>query len=184
MGDCVPDRSVRRVPALRLAGPSGAGKTAFGVRLLAELRRRGHRVAALKHAARHAAPADVEGKDTSRYREVGADAVAGVFRDETVIWMPATGAALETLLEMLAPVADLVLVEGYNDADLPSLAISRRGGESRPAGPGRVLATVTDGAGAGVDGPCFAPEDVEGVAEFIERWLRETVGREGDASDA
>jgi molybdopterin-guanine dinucleotide biosynthesis protein B len=172
------------VPALRLAGPSGAGKTVFGARLLAELRRRGHRVAALKHAARHPAPADVEGKDTSRYREVGADAVAGVFRDETVIRMPASGAALETLLEMLAPVADLVLVEGYNDADLPSLAISRRGSESRPAGRGRVLATVSDGAGAGVDGPCFAPEDVEGVADLIERWLPETVGHEGAAGDA
>ena len=53
-------------------GHSNAGKTTFVEQLLAELTRRGRRVAAIKHA-HHAVELDTAGKDSWRYKQAGAE---------------------------------------------------------------------------------------------------------------
>lgn len=165
----------RRTPAVRLAGDSGAGKTSFGTRLVRELAGRGVRVAALKHAARHTAPPDRPGKDTQRYRESGAVAVAGMFSDETVIRLSPDALPLEAMLDVLATVADLIIVEGYHALPLPTISVAGASGESREA-PGETLARVGEAPvnlrPAADDVPCFAVDDVSGVADLLERWLR------------
>jgi molybdopterin-guanine dinucleotide biosynthesis protein B len=172
------------VPAIRLAGWSGSGKTWFGVRLVAELRERGLRVGVLKHAIRHPAPPDGSGKDTTRYREAGAAAVGGLFEDEAVIRLPSDAADLDGLLAMMAAAVDLVLIEGFHDADLPTVLIHRdeaaqRGDALRlPAG-GEVLAVVSDDRRV-EQNPRYASDDVSGVADLIERWL-EGAAASGDA---
>ncbi|MDP6604734.1 MAG: molybdopterin-guanine dinucleotide biosynthesis protein B [Dehalococcoidia bacterium] len=158
------------VPAIRLAGWSGAGKTWFGVRLVAELRERGLRVGVLKHAIRHPAPPDGTGKDTTRYREAGAAAVGGLFEDEAVLRLPSDAADLDSLLAITAPAVDLVLIEGFHDADLPTVLIHRNGTELRLPGHGEVLAVVSDDRRV-EQNPRYASDDVSGIADLIERWL-------------
>lgn len=164
----------RRPLVVRLAGDSGSGKTRFGTRLVRELTARGVRVAAVKHAARHTAPPDRPGKDTQRYRESGALAVAGIFRDETVIRLSPGALSLEAMLDVLAIAADLIIVEGYHELPLPTISVAGASGESRGA-TGETIARVGEGLGNGrptTDGvPCFSPDDVSDVADLLERLL-------------
>lgn len=166
------DERARRAPAIRLSGWSGSGKTVFGVRLVEELGRRGYRVGAIKHARKHPGPQDHEGKDTMRYREAGAVAVAGVFAQETVLRLPSTETALDELLVMLAGSVDLVIVEGYNEDDLPTIAVHRReqGRELRLPRRGALVAVVSDDPAA--PEPRYDAADIAGVGDAVERWLK------------
>jgi molybdopterin-guanine dinucleotide biosynthesis adapter protein len=97
---------------IQVVGRSGSGKTLTLVSAIGRLRRRGLRVAVLKHSHH---PMDLPGKDTSRLRRGGADLVL-FSSDRTVVigdWDPIR------LLPLL-PV-DVVLVEGYHGRRLSPL---------------------------------------------------------------
>ncbi len=119
---------------LRVVGPSDSGKTTLVERLVDRLDDRGS-VATIKHC-RTEPTVDTEGKDTARHRAAGADRTEGIVDDGS--WF-ATGAGrdLETALDDLAVEHDYVLVEGYGDADLPTVALAGRdhGGETVHAAP-------------------------------------------------
>ena len=170
------DERPRRAPAIRLPGGSNSGKTSFGVRLVEELGRRGYRVGVIKHASKHPAPPDHEGKDTLRYREAGAAAVVGVFAEETVLRLHATETALDELLGMLAGSVDLVIVEGYNEDDLPTIAVHRaeQGRELRLPDRGELVAIVSDDPAA--PEPHYETADIGGVCEAVEGWLKGLAG--------
>lgn len=108
---------------LGIAGPSDSGKTTLVERLVPQLRERGS-VATIKHL-RCRVRVDEEGKDTDRHRAAGAAATYGVMDDGS--WF-ATGEerSLAGLLERLAPDHDYVLVEGYSDAAIPTVALAGR----------------------------------------------------------
>lgn len=170
------DQGARQAPAIRLAGWSGAGKTSFGVRLVEELERRGYRVGVIKHARKHPGPQDQAGKDTTRYREAGAAAVGGVFEHDTVVRLPSQSTTLEDLLVMLAASVDLVIVEGYNEGDLPTIAVHRKqqGRELRLPARSELVAVVSDDPAA--PGPRYEPADVGAVSDAVERWLTDRDG--------
>ena len=63
------------VPIISIVGNSGAGKTTFLEKLIRELKRRGYRVAAIKHDI-HNFQMDHPGKDTYRLAEAGSELVA------------------------------------------------------------------------------------------------------------
>jgi molybdopterin-guanine dinucleotide biosynthesis adapter protein len=99
------------MPAMcQVVGPSGSGKTLTLERTIRRLRRRGLRVAVLKHSHHRLA---VEGKDTTRLRRSGSRVVLFA-SDECVLfsdWDPAELAAV-------LPV-DVVLVEGFHRRRFP-----------------------------------------------------------------
>ncbi len=170
------DERLRRAPAIRLTGWSNSGKTLFGVRLVEALGRRGYRVGVIKHATKHPAPPDHEGKDTQRYREAGAAAVGGVFAEETVLRLPATETPLDELLAMLAGSVDLVIVEGYNEDDLPTIAVHRaeQGPDLRLPDRGELVAIVSDDPDA--PEPRYEPTDIEGISDAVEGCLEGLAG--------
>jgi molybdopterin-guanine dinucleotide biosynthesis protein B len=59
------------IPILSVVGRSNAGKTTLIVKMIAELVRRGYRVATIKHN-RHGFEIDHEGKDSWRHKQAGA----------------------------------------------------------------------------------------------------------------
>lgn len=109
-----------------LCGWSGAGKTTLLVRLLPELRARGHSVSTIKHA-HHGFDIDKPGKDSHVHREAGASevlvassrrwALIHELRDETE-------PSLSDLLSRLAPV-HLVVVEGFKRDTHPKIEVHR-----------------------------------------------------------
>jgi len=170
----VPDdvRQPLPLPTLRVVGASGSGKTTLIAALIRELSARGYRVAALKHAAAHEAPPDCEGKDTQRFAAAGAAAVVGAFRDEVVVRLPASP-DLPTLAALVAPVADLLLVEGFHDEPIDAILVEGEGAAAREVGAGRVIAVVATSersppATASGAPPRYGAGDIAALAAAIE----------------
>jgi molybdopterin-guanine dinucleotide biosynthesis adapter protein len=164
------------IPLLGLTGRSQVGKTTFGVKLIAELTRRGYRVGAIKHSA-HEVSLDQAGKDTDLLAQAGAQAVAlaspgrlGAYMTEAVPSSPAEIAA------RLFPQMDVVLVEGFSGASLPRIGLLRRGvAEDLPTRKG-LIAVVTDmKCDLGVPGYGF--DQVAPVADLVETYIQRFRGR-------
>jgi molybdopterin-guanine dinucleotide biosynthesis adapter protein len=100
-----PETLTDRPRIIQVVGTSGSGKTLVVERCVRELKSRGLSVAVVKHS--HHSP-DLQGKDTARYAEAGADAVLFASR-ESFLRFQGAPASLVCLLPF-----DVVLVEGYS----------------------------------------------------------------------
>ena len=149
-------------------GHSNAGKTTFVEQLLAELTRRGRRVAAIKHA-HHAVELDTAGKDSWRYKQAGAVMSMLVTRDALQLVADATDRREpQQLAARFLGEADLVLAEGFSHAAGPKIEVLRRacGKPPRCQLEDGLIALVTDCEEAHPSMPHFALDDVAGVADF------------------
>lgn len=151
--------------ALSIVGLSGSGKTELICRLLDWLVRRGLKVAVLKHT--HHDDLGDQGKDTWRFRQAGARAVAlaapgllqvsHAFPEEPPLPM---------ILASLNPEVDLILVEGYKSGPLPKIVVLHPRSEKRLPDLTQVIALVgPESAAAAV--PVFQPDEVEAIGAFI-----------------
>lgn len=166
--------SGERPTAIGFVGPSGSGKTTLIERLLPELSRRGHRVGVVKHHG-HPIELDTEGKDTWRFRRAGALTTTLVGGDQLALFgAGATDVPLPTLLATFYRGCDLVLVEGFRAAALPSIVVARAPLPADWALPAAPIATATDPlelpierTGAFASLPRLHLDDVVGIAELI-----------------
>ncbi len=111
---------------LGLAGYSGSGKTTLLEKLIPLLVNYGLRVAVIKHT-HHDFDIDQPGKDSYRQRQAGAGQVMITSTRRCVLMQELRDQAEPTLQECCARLApcDLVLVEGYKQADIPKLEVHR-----------------------------------------------------------
>ncbi|MCF0142033.1 MAG: molybdopterin-guanine dinucleotide biosynthesis protein B, partial [Parasporobacterium sp.] len=126
-------------------GYSGSGKTTFIEKLVAELKSRGLKVAVIKHDA-HEFIIDKEGKDTYRYYENGADVVAIFSGTQTAIYGRVEqldpDKAINAFLDNFSPHIDIVIVEGWRDANVPKIGVSRLATGKGLSLPAETLAAV------------------------------------------
>ena len=156
---------------IALAGFSALRASGFVDDLIAALTIDGCTVSAIKRA-----PDDFDidqpGKWSHQRREAGCGEVMLVGAHRYAL-LHELGAApvppLAALLARLAPV-DVVLLEGFRNADVPTIAVVATGSEAaaRAAQDPRVVALVVPQP---VDSPLptFAPDDAAGLAGFIAR---------------
>ena len=157
-----------RIPALSIVGRSGSGKTTLLEKLIPELRRRGYRLAVVKHHHQPGLELDVPGKDTWRLARAGAEHVAIATPDQVM-----HRRRLEQELpleEVLADIrgVDLILTEGYKGGSIPKIEVHRD--EPQPvllSDPAELAAVVSDQP-LNVRVPQFDLEDVVGLANWIE----------------
>ncbi len=104
--------------------PSGTGKTTLVTQVISQLIDRGLDVAAVKHDA-HRIELDTEGKDSFRLRQAGAETL--LVGKNQLAWMSDDGEAppLASLVQLFFPRADLIIVEGYRSAGLPTVLVER-----------------------------------------------------------
>ena len=168
------------IPVISVVGKSNAGKTTFLVKLIAELKRRGYRVAVIKHNV-HDFEMDHPGKDTHRHFEAGADAViiasahklAMVKRLEEEV-------SVDEIIALAGPGYDLVLTEGYKRGRFPKIEVSRKDHSSELiSAEDELIAVVTDNEFA-LERPHFALDDAAGVADLIENTYLSGTGRPGE----
>ncbi|MDR7464254.1 MAG: molybdopterin-guanine dinucleotide biosynthesis protein B, partial [Armatimonadota bacterium] len=156
------------VPMVAVVGAKGAGKTFLIERLLPELRRRGYRVAAIKHDV-HGFEIDREGTDTWRFARAGADVVAIAGPGKVAVVRGIDGEASLRQVEELVGTADLILVEGYSREPVPKIEVRRAAVSSgRPGPAGPILAVVADVPGDG----SLGFEEIPALADLIERTLK------------
>lgn len=120
-----------KIPTIGVAGRKDSGKTAVVESMVRALRRKGYRVATVKHVNQKGFSLDTAGKDTWRYSQAGANPVVSVSDIETGILIKAGAKELSLgkLLHLL-PETDLLILEGFswltlNDKDVGKILCVR-----------------------------------------------------------
>ena len=154
---------------ISVIGRKNAGKTTLIVALAQQLIRRGHRVATLKHG-HHPVVADREGKDTWRYRQAGAYAVALAAPGLVQVTRNFPGEpSLQQALAILAGQADLIVVEGYKTGPLPKVAVL--GPEEREAPDYPNLIALVSDKPVNSPLPVFQRNQVDELAAWLHDYL-------------
>ncbi|CAG7650860.1 molybdopterin-guanine dinucleotide biosynthesis protein B [Paenibacillus allorhizosphaerae] len=155
------------------AGFSGSGKTTLIERLVPRLEAGGLSVAVIKHDG-HGHYKEVAGADSTRFIDAGASAVAVVSPHALHLYERSVS-TLHSLIEQWNGRYDLVLVEGFKREPFPKIAVFRSAQQAEVLAQlsERPLALVAKDAGHApeppVDIPVYDPDDIEGIACFIER---------------
>lgn len=154
-----------------IAGWKNSGKTTLTERLVAEFRRRGKRVATVKHA-HHDFDIDRIGTDSFRHRAAGAGEVAIVSGQRWALMHELGGSPEPTLDEVIAMLApcDIILIEGYKLEAHQKIEVRRVGArETRPLAGSipNVVAIAADHPVVGGHLPAFDLDDVASIADFI-----------------
>ena len=158
-------------PVVSFVGNSGVGKTTFLENLVPVLKRRGYRVAAVKHDV-HNFQIDYPGKDSYRLTAAGSDIVILSAGGKLALMetLPAER-TLEELVEMVADRVDIVLTEGYRGATAAKIEVSRHAqGTSLTASIEDLIALITDHP-FDLDLPQFGLDSFAAVADFLEGWF-------------
>lgn len=156
------------IPMVSIVGKSGSGKTTLLEKLIPELKRRGYRVATIKHDA-HQFEIDHPGKDSYRHFQSGSD--------WTVIASPAKIASvrrldaelsLDAIAETISGV-DLILTEGFNREARRRIEVSRRERSAELMGdPAGLLAVAADYP-VETAALVYDLNDARGLVDLIER---------------
>jgi len=156
---------------LSIVGTSDSGKTTLIARIIPILRRKGLKVAVVKHHAHGDFEIDKEGKDSWKIYNSGADILISSPVKMAFI-RRAENDNLDWIYERyLKGDYDLVLTEGFSRAGKDRIVVVDKAEKVEHFKHGRILAVVCDEP---VDGyPAFRRDDVEEIAEFIYRLVRE-----------
>lgn len=170
------ERAGVTTPVIALVGWKNSGKTTLAAKLIAELSRRGFRVAGVKHA-HHDADVDHEGTDSFRLRAAGANEVALITARRWAIMHELRGDDEPSLSETLARLspADIVIVEGYKREPVPKIEVRRLAAKQTDpmaAGDDNIVAVAADHAADGAGRPVFDIDDAPALADFITERLR------------
>lgn len=153
------------IPVVSFTAWSGTGKTTYLEKLIRELKRRGLRVAVLKHDA-HEFQIDKEGKDSWRFTQAGADVTLVASATHAAI-MENRPVSAEELVSRVSGV-DLILTEGYKHGAWPKIALRREAtGKDYPVPVEDCLALVTDCPREGEIRPQFPLDDPRPMADFL-----------------
>lgn len=157
---------------LCIVGKKKSGKTTFIEKLLPELKKLGLSVGAVKHDA-HSFEIDHEGKDSWRLKQGGAETVV-ISSPERVAVIKSVDRelSLTELGQQFFRDKDLLLAEGYFNADHPKIEVHRRDAHDRPLcdksnqNEKKLVAMVTD-RGVEADVPKYGLDDARDVAAMI-----------------
>ncbi len=107
--------------AVAFTGPSGSGKTSTILKIAQKLSQ-DHKVAVIKHDPSDKANFDVEGKDSWRFSQTGAEVVVASPKKTTYFLKQSMD--IERIIDALNPF-DFLLVEGLKTLPLPRIGIFR-----------------------------------------------------------
>lgn len=160
---------MKKIPIVSIVGYSGSGKTTLVEKMIPELKRRGWRVATIKHN-RHGFEIDREGKDSWRHRRAGASMTVLASPGKAAVMADLEGdLSLEELADRFIRDADVILAEGFKKNPHPKIEVYRRalGREFLSGGDAALLAVAGDDPG-GVTVPRFDLDDAAGLVDLIE----------------
>ena len=159
-------------PIISIVGKSEAGKTTLLENLIAELKRRGYKVAVIKHTNEDF-ELDKPGKDSWRLSQAGSEVVAISSPGRlAVIKQTEHDLSPRELSHLMRGDYDLILTEGFKEANTLKIEVHRKeqGGDLL-CPPQQLLALVTDEP-LGIDVPQFSKDEIQGLADLIEKKLQ------------
>ncbi|SMO46107.1 molybdopterin-guanine dinucleotide biosynthesis protein B [Balnearium lithotrophicum] len=122
------------VPVVSFIGYHNSGKTTFATEVVKILKERGYKVGVLKSTKHRQLITDTPGKDSFKYREAGADAVGIVSPDELVLFQDIDRDSLDLnfLSFLLFGEYDIVVCEGFKNADVPKIEVLKKENSEKP----------------------------------------------------
>lgn len=162
-----------KTPVVSIVAKSSTGKTTLLEKLIAEMKRRGYKVGAVKHDT-HSFNIDREGKDSWRLTQAGADTMLITSPDKLAMVKQYQADHEPTLAETVASYCDdvdIVLTEGFKRSTMPKIEVHRqersekllcRGEEHDPT-----LIAVASDSSLEVDVPLFDINDAKGLCDLI-----------------
>jgi molybdopterin-guanine dinucleotide biosynthesis protein B len=155
-------------PVVAIVGHAKSGKTTLIEGLIAEFKRRGRRVAAVKHAHKDF-DVDRPGKDSWRYAEAGCESIAILGpRRSAVLRQHDPDYPFSEILHAAGWDADIVLVEGLSSGPYPKIEVHRADlGQGLRCDGDDLLAVVTDDP-LPIGARQFSPQEIGALAGFIE----------------
>ena len=167
-------------PVVSIVGKTGTGKTALLERLIAEFKKRGCRIATVKHSP-GGMEIDKSGKDSWRFAEAGSDAVVISSPDKLAfIKNVDDDSSIEYILHTIGSDFDIVLVEGFRKGKAPKIEVHRKELGQDLLCPFEELSVIVTDEPLDIDIPQIPLNDTVAVADFIEKnFILES---EGDAS--
>ncbi len=154
-----------------VVGWKNSGKTTLVTKLVGELRRRGDKVATVKHA-HHGFDIDYEGTDSFRHRAAGASEVLVVSARRWALIHELGEEREPSLYELLPKLTptDIVVVEGHKSEPIPKIEVRRqdaaRTDSFAPDDP-HLIGTATDCPCEAANHPVFGIDDVVGITDFV-----------------
>jgi molybdopterin-guanine dinucleotide biosynthesis protein B len=154
---------------ISIVGKSHSGKTTLLEKLIAELKRRGYKIAIVKHS-HHKDDLDVAEKDTWRFTKAGSELSAinsldhlAIYRHMDDFFDP------QDISNYVLWDYDIILTEGFKGSSYPKIEVHRaEQGNDLVSDPKLLLGVVTDEP-LDVNVPQFSREDVSGIADIIEK---------------
>ena len=158
----------RLPPIVAFAAPSGTGKTTLIEGVVKVLVERGLRVGVLKADA-HRVVLDTPGKDSWRFAEAGAVAVAVMSSERLAFFGRVDGdVSILGAVDRYFPDADLVLAEGFRRSGIPILRVYRSDGpEAADWEPPRFIVAWVSDMPRQESVPVLPLDDPRRVAEWI-----------------
>ncbi|MDD2737138.1 MAG: molybdopterin-guanine dinucleotide biosynthesis protein B [Desulfuromonadaceae bacterium] len=159
---------------ISIVAKSGTGKTTLLEKLIAELKRRGHRVGVIKHDA-HRFDIDHEGKDSWRLTQAGADTMM-ISSEAKLAMVKLNNVSGEpSVYELLGEYfndVDIVLTEGFKKNSLPKIEVHRKERSATLLCRGELydetLIAVASNENLDLDVPLYDINDGVGICDFIE----------------
>lgn len=157
------------LPIVSIVGKSQSGKTTLMEQLIAEFKRRGYRVAALKHS-REGMEVDRPGKDSWRFAQAGSDAVLVSSPGKLALIKSVEHEPdIQEIMRIIGPDFDIILAEGFKKSNIPKIEVYRGElGSDLLCSHGELSAVVTDGS-LNSDIVQLPLGDTVAIADFIEQ---------------
>ncbi len=153
---------------ISIVGKSHSGKTTLLESLIAELKRRGHKVAIVKHS-HHANDLDTASKDTWRFTKAGSEISAINSLDHLAIYRRTDDYFdPREISSFVLWDYDIILTEGFKGSHYPKIEVHRgEQGQELLTDAQQLLAVVTDEP-LNVKVPQFSRDDIAGIADLVE----------------
>ncbi|MBM9535584.1 molybdopterin-guanine dinucleotide biosynthesis protein B [Desulfobulbus alkaliphilus] len=154
-------------PVVCFTGWHNSGKTTLASQVVTALTSRGYRVAVIKSTKETGLTPDPPATDTARYARAGADSVALLAPDQLILRSGPRGSDLPSLAYRYFRDMDLVIAEGFKQADGVD-KIEVRHNEDAPLLRGQVPGIVAVAANhALTDGLVFRLDQVTAITDFL-----------------
>jgi formylmethanofuran dehydrogenase subunit E len=157
------------IPIVSFIGRSGAGKTTLMEKLVRELIGRGYNLATIKHHSHAGFEIDVPGKDSWRFARAGSQHVIIAAPDKIASYrLLDHSLELDEIVDEIAGV-DLILVEGYKQANKPAIEVVREANSTELICTSRQRIAIAADFPLELGVPQFKLDDVVEIADLIEQ---------------